>query len=102
MPITPSELPALDISLFIQHPFVSPAAAAAAGVALVLLFRALRRRARDLLARPRQGFAILDRPRDFVRGVVTWQALARVIRLRSLTCFMAAFPPRSRSPRWYS
>ena len=91
VPLAPSELPTLDVSLFIQHPFISTAGAAAAGVALVLLFRALRRRARDLLERLRQGLAILDRPRDFVGGVVTWQALARVIRLGSLACFMAAF-----------
>jgi hypothetical protein len=91
VPTAASELPTLDVSLFIQHPFISTAGAAAAGAALVLLFRALRRRARDLLARLRQGLAILDRPRDFVRGVVTWQALARVIRLGSLACFMAAF-----------
>ena len=91
VPLAPSELPSLDVSLLIQHPLISTAGAAAAGVALVLLFRALRRRARDLLARLRQGLAILDRPRDFVGGVVTWQALARVIRLGSLACFMAAF-----------
>jgi Lysylphosphatidylglycerol synthase TM region len=91
VPTAPSELPTLDVSLFIHHPFVSAVGAAATGVALVLLFRALRRRARDLLARLRQGLAILERPRDFVLGVITWQALARVIRLGSLACFLAAF-----------
>ncbi len=91
VPVTPSELPSVDVSLFIQHPLISTAGAAAVGVALVLLFRALRRRARDVLIRMRQGLAILGRPRDFLVGVVTWQALARVIRLCSLACFMAAF-----------
>jgi len=91
VPLAPSELPSLDVSLFIQHPFISTAGAATAGLALVLLVRTLRRRARDLLEHLRQGLAILDRPRDFVGGVVTWQALARVIRLGSLACFMAAF-----------
>lgn len=91
VPTAPSELPTLDVSLFLQHPFISRAGAAVAGVALVLLFRALRRPARGLLERLRQGLAILDRPRDFVRRVVTWQALGRVIRLGSLACFMAAF-----------
>jgi hypothetical protein len=91
IPTARSELPSLDVSLFLQHPFISTAGAAAAGVALTLLYRALRRRARDLLDRLRQGLAILDRPRDFVRGVVTWQALGRVIRLGSLACLMAAF-----------
>jgi hypothetical protein len=75
----------------VQHPFAATGAAALAGVTTVLLVRALRRRARDLLQHLRQGLAILDRPRDFVHGVVTWQALARIIRLGSLACFMAAF-----------
>lgn len=91
VPVTRSELPSVDVSLFIQHPLISTAGAAAVGVALVLLFRSLRRRTRDILARMRQGLAILRRPRDFLVGVVTWQALARVIRLCSLACFMAAF-----------
>lgn len=91
MPTAPSELPSLDGSLFIQHPFISTPGAAAAGVALALLLRALQRRTRDLLERLRQGLVILDRPRDFVRGVVAWQALGRVIRLGSLACSMAAF-----------
>jgi uncharacterized membrane protein YbhN (UPF0104 family) len=91
VPTAPSELPSLDVSLFVQHPFAATGAAAVAGVTTVLLVRALRRRARDLLQHLRQGLAILDRPRDFVRGVVTWQALARIIRLGSLACFMAAF-----------
>jgi Lysylphosphatidylglycerol synthase TM region len=91
VPTAPSELPSLDISLIVRHPFVSTGAAAVAGVALLLLFRTLRRRARDLLQHLRQGLAILDRPRDFVRGVVGWQVLARIIRLGSLACFMVAF-----------
>jgi hypothetical protein len=50
-----------------------------------------RRRTRGLLSGLRRGFVILDRPRDFLRGVVAWQALARLIRLGSIACFMAAF-----------
>lgn len=87
VPTAPSELPSVDVSLVMEHPFISAAVTAAlvAGAALLL------RRARALLARLRQGLAILDRPRDFFYGVVTWQALARVIRLGSLACFMVAF-----------
>jgi hypothetical protein len=75
----------------LNHPFISAAVVAGAGVGGALLFRWLRRRARDFLGRLRRGLAILETPRDFVTGVVTWQALARVIRLGSLACFMAAF-----------
>lgn len=91
VPTAPSELPTLDVSLFIRHPFIATGGAAAAGVAVVVLLGALRERARMLRERLRQGLAILDRPRDFVGGVVTWQALGRLIRLGSLACFMAAF-----------
>jgi hypothetical protein len=91
VPTAPSELPALDVSLIIANPLISIACAAVAGAALVLLLRTLRRRARDLLDRIRQGLVILDRPRDFVYGVASWQALGRVIRLGSLACFLAAF-----------
>lgn len=91
VPASPSDMPHVDVSLLLAHPYVSTLAATAAGTGVVLLFRTLRRRARVLLARLRQGLAILDRPRDYVCGVVTWQALARLIRLGSLACFMAAF-----------
>ncbi|MGH2946886.1 MAG: lysylphosphatidylglycerol synthase transmembrane domain-containing protein [Solirubrobacteraceae bacterium] len=91
VPIAPSEVPSLEVSLFIEHPFISTVGTVATGVASVLLFRALRRRTRGLLAGLRRGFAILDRPRDFLRGVVAWQALARMIRLGSIACLMAAF-----------
>jgi hypothetical protein len=91
VPTAPSELPSVDVSLFIKHPFVSAAGAAAAGLALLLVYRTLRRRGRVLLGRLREGLAILDHPRDFARGVVAWQALGRLIRLGSLACFMAAF-----------
>lgn len=91
VPTAPSELPTLDVSLFIEHPLIAGAGVAAAGVLLLLLLRVLRQRGRELLQRLRQGLAILDRPRDFMLGVVTWQALGRLIRLGSLACFMAAF-----------
>ena len=37
------------------------------------------------------GLTILKCPYDYLLGVVTWQALARVIGLCSLACFLAAF-----------
>lgn len=87
VPTSPSELPSLDVSFVIRHPIQS--AAAAAAIALLAVFGL--RHARAFWARLRQGFAILERPRDFLRGVVAWQALGRLIRLGSLACFMAAF-----------
>jgi hypothetical protein len=91
VPTAPGELPSIDVSLVLNHPFISTAVIVATGAGLVLLVGTLRRRGRAFLGRLRQGLAILDHPRDFATGVVTWQALSRLIRLGSLACFMAAF-----------
>jgi hypothetical protein len=91
VPRAPHELPSVDVSLFIRHPFLAIAGLAVASAALLVLHRASRGRGRTLLRRLRAGLAILGRPRDFLRGVVAWQALARLIRLGSLACLMAAF-----------
>jgi hypothetical protein len=87
VPTAPSELPSLDVSFVIRHPIISAAGFVAATALTVLVLR----HARALLARLKQGLAILDSPRDFLLGVVSWQFLGRLIRLGSLACFMAAF-----------
>jgi hypothetical protein len=91
VPVSPGELPTVDVSLLLRHPIASAAVIAALAVGGSLLLRTARRRGRVLLGRLRQGLAILDSPGDYVRGVVTWQALGRLIRLGSLACFLAAF-----------
>jgi hypothetical protein len=69
-------------------PHVSPALVAvpAAGVCVALALRVSRRRETMPL-----GFAIFSDPLRFLAQVASWQALARVIRLGSLACFLAAF-----------
>jgi hypothetical protein len=84
VPTAAGELPAVDVSLFISHPVASTLGAAAIAGAGWWIVRRLRHQLR-------QGMAILGQPRRFVTGVASWQALARVIRLGSLTAFMAAF-----------
>lgn len=91
VPTAPGELPWVDVSLLISHPLSFAAVIAVAATALFLLARSVRGRARGLLARLRLGLVILACPRDFLGGVVTWQALGRIIRLASLACFLAAF-----------
>jgi len=62
--------------------------------ALVVSFaavRRLRRRCARLAPAVRRGLAIFSTRAQFVAQVASWQALARVIRLGSLTCFLAAF-----------
>ena len=84
VPLSGNELPTIDLSLVIHHPVLSALGAAALAALFVWLVRKLR-------GRLRRGFAILRRPRLFVTGVVSWQALSRVIRLGSLAAFLAAF-----------
>ena len=84
VPTAVGELPAVDISLFINHPFASTIGAAAIAAVGWWVVRRLR-------SQLRQGLAILGHPRRFVGGVASWQALARLIRLGSLAAFMAAF-----------
>jgi uncharacterized membrane protein YbhN (UPF0104 family) len=91
VPTASGELPALDVSLIVSHPFISAAVLAGLGVGLAWIVRLLRRRAEDFVARFRRGLVILGSPRRFVTGVASWQALARVIRLFSLAALMAAF-----------
>src|SRR3954451_353205 len=91
VPNAVGEVPAYDVSLFVEHPFISTAATVGALVALYALWRLLRRRGRVTVARVKQGLAVLGSPRLFFTGVVSWQALGRLIRLGSLAAFMAAF-----------
>jgi Lysylphosphatidylglycerol synthase TM region len=91
VPTSSGELPHVDVTLVIEHPFVATAAVAAVGIAGWLLYKLLRRRVSDLASRLRQGVVILRQPRRFVTGVASWQALGRVIRLGSLAAFMQAF-----------
>jgi lysylphosphatidylglycerol synthase-like protein len=84
VPTASGELPAVDVSLFLNHPIESIAGVAAV---VALGWWGIRRMRSQL----RQGMAILATPWRFVTGVASWQALARVIRLGSLAAFMAAF-----------
>jgi hypothetical protein len=90
VPVAPGELPSLDLSFVIVHPVLSALGAAGLCAGIVLVVGRLRGRLRDPVARLKQGLSILRRPRDFVVGVVSWQALGRLIRLGGLACFMAA------------
>ena len=64
----------------IAHPILTALIAAGIVVAVVVLAGWLRDRARRVASRVRQGLAILGRPREYVRRVVPWQALGRLVR----------------------
>src|SRR3954447_6250896 len=91
VPTSSGELPHVDVTLIIEHPFLSAAVALGLAAAVTLVYRLLRTRVADLAARLRQGVRILHEPRRFVFGVPSWQALGRLIRLASLAAFMEAF-----------
>ena len=91
VPVSSGELPHLDVSFVIAHPVLSAVGAAGIAAAGLALYRLLHRRVGDLAARLAQGVVILRRPRAFLSGVASWQALGRLIRLGSLAAFMQAF-----------
>jgi uncharacterized membrane protein YbhN (UPF0104 family) len=91
IPLSTAELPAVDVSLIVNHPILSAGVVAALLVFVTWLARLVRRRAEDLALRVSRGMVILGTPRRFVTGVAGWQALGRVIRLLSLAAFLAAF-----------
>lgn len=92
VPTSSGELPHIDVTLIIEHPFLATGSTVLFGTAVYALYRfLLRRRISDLAARLRQGVRILHQPRRFVLGVASWQALGRLIRLASLAAFMQAF-----------
>jgi uncharacterized membrane protein YbhN (UPF0104 family) len=91
VPTASGEMPHVDVTLLIEYPLPAAGGALALAALGYGLYRLLRRRVADLTVRLRQGVAILGDPQRFVRGVASWQALARVIRLCSLAAFMEAF-----------
>src|SRR3954449_10908540 len=91
VPGTSGDLPQVDVSLFLEHPVLATLTTAGVLAVGVLIVRIARRRMSDFAARVRQGLVVLGRPRLFITGVASWQALARLIRLASLAAFMQAF-----------
>jgi uncharacterized membrane protein YbhN (UPF0104 family) len=91
VPNAVGEVPAYDVSLFVEHPVISSAVTIGVLAALYALWRWARRRGRVTVERVKQGLAILGSPKLFLTGVVSWQAAARLIRLGSLAAFMGAF-----------
>jgi uncharacterized membrane protein YbhN (UPF0104 family) len=91
VPTSSGELPHIDVTLVIEHPFLSLGSAAVLAAVGYGIWRLLRKRVSDLTARLRQGVRILHQPKRFVLGVASWQALGRLIRLGSLAAFMEAF-----------
>ncbi len=74
-------LPNIDLRWAFQHPLAIEIGALALGILIGLLLVWATARVRAFWARVRQGFAVLDDRGEYVRTVVTWQALSWVLRL---------------------
>jgi hypothetical protein len=85
------EFPSFDASFVIDHPIATTLIVGGVVVLVTLAVSLGRRGGRATADRFRQGLAILGTPKRYLTGVVSWQALARLIRLASLAAFMEAF-----------
>src|SRR3954451_13205985 len=66
IPTSPAELPSLDVSFLIAHPFLSTFIALGIGAAFALVYGKLRASVKRFLLRVRQGLAILRSPRAYL------------------------------------
>ncbi len=84
-------LPNIDLRWAFQHPLAIEIGALALGILIGLLLVWATARVRAFWARVRQGFAVLDDRGEYVRTVVTWQALSWVLRLATIYFMLQAF-----------
>jgi uncharacterized membrane protein YbhN (UPF0104 family) len=84
-------LPSVDWGWPLRHPHVAEIGALVLGIAIGVLLVVATRRVQAFWRRVAQGFAILRRPSDYLRGVVTWQALSWGCRLGSVYWMLRAF-----------
>ena len=84
-------LPSIDWSWPARHPHVTEIAALVIGIAVGVLLVVATRRIQAFWHRVAQGFTILRRPTEYLRRVVTWQALSWVLRLATVYYMLRAF-----------
>jgi len=84
-------LPSVDWGWPLRHPRVAEIGALVLGMAIGVLLVVATRRVQAFWRRVAQGFAILQRPSDYLTGVVTWQALSWGCRLGSVYWMLRAF-----------
>ena len=93
LPTSPAlnQFPTVDVPGILRHPGRSIVVAVAVAVLLAVSLTWARKRTIEFWERLKQGFSILRQPAAYLTGVVTWQALARVLRLGSFWFMLAAF-----------
>ncbi len=85
------DLPAFEISFWAQNPRLLIFCLTLLGVALVVLFAVLARRAEAFWERIKQGVVVLTDLRLYLRTVASWQAVAWLLRFGSYWFFLEAF-----------
>jgi len=84
-------LPAFDISFWAQNPQLLLFTITALGVAFLVGFAIVARRADEFWQRIKQGVVILAEPRRYLREVASWQALGWLFRFAAFWFFLEAF-----------
>lgn len=84
-------LPAFEISFWAENPQFLLFTITVAGVAFVVGFAILARRAEEFWQRIKQGLVILNRPRRYLREVASWQAIGWLFRFGAFWFFLEAF-----------
>ena len=85
------DLPAFEISFWVENPEFLFFTLTALGIGLVVLFVFLARRVEGFWARVRQGVAVFREPRRYLREVLAWQVAGWVCRFASFWLFLDAF-----------
>jgi uncharacterized membrane protein YbhN (UPF0104 family) len=85
------DLPAFEISFWVENPELLFLTLTVLGIGLVVLFVFLARRVEAFWAHLRQGVAILREPRRYLREVFAWQAAGWLCRFASFWLFLDAF-----------
>ena len=84
-------LPNIDLRWAFEHPVALEIGALVVGIAIGVLLVIATRRVRAFWQRVRQGFAILSDWGDYLRGVVSWQALGWLFRFATIFFMLRAF-----------
>jgi uncharacterized membrane protein YbhN (UPF0104 family) len=85
------DLPAFEISFWAQHPRFLLFVLTALGIATVLVFAVLARRAEAFWDRIKQGVVVLTDWRRYLREVASWQGAGWLARFFSFWFFLEAF-----------
>jgi Lysylphosphatidylglycerol synthase TM region len=85
------DLPAFDIAFWAEHPELLMLFLTALGIAAVVLFVVLARRAEAFWQHLKQGVVILRTPRRYLREVASWQMVGWLCRFAAFWFFLDAF-----------